>query len=120
MIPTLLRLLQSWYSALEKMRYSLPDEDAREKAAGQSWPTRIGRLRDAALAVHTPHLRHMHSRLKAQVPYASCECALAPSDSLHFLRRTLPACCGASLAGISTTGHTWNPDAGGRSRGQEV
>ena len=85
MTPTLLRLLQSWYSALEKMRYSLPDEDAREKAAGQSWPTRIGRLRDAALAVCTPHLWHMHSLVKAQVSYASCKCRLAPLDSLQLL-----------------------------------
>lgn len=29
--------LQPWYSALEAMRYLLPDDQAREKLAGQSW-----------------------------------------------------------------------------------
>lgn len=33
------------------MRYSLPDEDAREKAAGEAWPTRIERFKEAALSV---------------------------------------------------------------------
>lgn len=58
-------LLQSWYNALEKMRFALPDEDAREKAAGQSWPIRIERLKDAALAVcicsANLHLMHTHA-----------------------------------------------------------
>jgi hypothetical protein len=29
--------LQPWYSALEAMRYLLPDDQAREKLTGQSW-----------------------------------------------------------------------------------
>ncbi|KAL0019092.1 hypothetical protein WJX77_000912 [Trebouxia sp. C0004] len=41
---------QGWYGALENMRYSLPDEDAREKAAGEAWPTRIERFKEAALS----------------------------------------------------------------------
>ncbi len=36
------------------MRYSLPDEDAREKAAGEAWPTRIERFKEAALSVSLP------------------------------------------------------------------
>ena len=43
--------LQSWYAALENMRFSLPDEDAREKAAGEALPFRIDRFKEAALAV---------------------------------------------------------------------
>jgi hypothetical protein len=30
-------LLQPWYTALETMRYLLPDDQAREKLAGQAW-----------------------------------------------------------------------------------
>ena len=44
-------LMQSWYGALENMRFSLPDEDAREKAAGEAWPIRIERFKEAALTV---------------------------------------------------------------------
>lgn len=43
--------LQGWYAALENMRFSLPDEDAREKAAGEALPFRIDRFKEAALAV---------------------------------------------------------------------
>lgn len=48
--------MQSWYGALENMRYSLPDEDAREKAAGEAWPTRIERFKEAALSVSFLHV----------------------------------------------------------------
>ena len=44
-------LLQSWYGALENMRFSLSDEDAREKAAGEALPFRIDRFKEAALTV---------------------------------------------------------------------
>ena len=47
--------MQSWYGALENMRYSLPDEDAREKAAGEAWPIRIERFKEAALSVSFLH-----------------------------------------------------------------
>lgn len=30
-------ILQPWYTALEAMRYLLPDDQVREKVAGQSW-----------------------------------------------------------------------------------
>lgn len=47
------------------MRFSLSDEDAREKAAGQSWPTRIERLKEAALAVYVALYPEFHMQLTA-------------------------------------------------------
>ena len=44
-------LMQSWYGALENMRFSLSDEDAREKAAGEALPFRIDCFKEAALNV---------------------------------------------------------------------
>ena len=73
-------LLQSWYTALEKMRFSLPDEDAREKAAGQSWPARIERLKDAALTVcPCCFLSSVSQRADFQgAQHVSCPCTVAP------------------------------------------
>ena len=51
MVASTSSLTQSWYGALENMRFSLPDEDAKEKAAGEAWPIRIERFKEAALSV---------------------------------------------------------------------
>lgn len=41
------------------MRFSLPDEDAREKAAGEALPFRIDRFKGAALAVRPQTCSHV-------------------------------------------------------------
>lgn len=43
--------LQPWYDLLESMHHALPDEDARDKFAGESWAMRLTRLADRQLEV---------------------------------------------------------------------
>ncbi|KAK9803422.1 hypothetical protein WJX72_010826 [[Myrmecia] bisecta] len=40
-----------WYSTLEQYRYLLPEEDAKEKLAGEAWPAKIQRSKEVALQV---------------------------------------------------------------------
>ncbi|KAF6265909.1 dynein heavy chain 2 [Scenedesmus sp. NREL 46B-D3] len=40
---------QPWYAALESMRYLLPEEDAKDKLAGQSWQVKLLRQADRSL-----------------------------------------------------------------------
>jgi hypothetical protein len=35
--------VQPWYELLEAHRHLLPEEEARERLAGESWPLRLGR-----------------------------------------------------------------------------
>ena len=56
------------------MRFSLPDEDAREKAAGEALPFRIDRFKEAALAVSAQACLHTSSSglsLSAPLVYAA-------------------------------------------------
>jgi hypothetical protein len=48
-------LLQPWYNALEAMHYLLPEDQAREKLAGQSW--QVGAQIGSAGHVHDPTKR---------------------------------------------------------------
>jgi hypothetical protein len=40
---------QPWYQLLETSRHLLPEEEARERLAGESWPLRLGRAAERCL-----------------------------------------------------------------------
>lgn len=42
--------VQPWYENLEGLRHLLPDEDAKDKAVGEAWPSRLQRMADRQLA----------------------------------------------------------------------
>lgn len=63
--------MQSWYGALENMHFSLPDDEAREKAAGEAWPLRIERFKEAALSVSSVLDTYHHVCLCCQHQRAS-------------------------------------------------
>ena len=41
--------LQPWYEHLESLRHLLPEEEAKDKATGESWPAKLMRLADRQL-----------------------------------------------------------------------
>jgi hypothetical protein len=41
--------LQPWYEHLEALRYLLPEEDAKDKFTGESWPAKLQRLAERQL-----------------------------------------------------------------------
>ncbi|GAX80571.1 hypothetical protein CEUSTIGMA_g8008.t1 [Chlamydomonas eustigma] len=44
-----LEATRPWYEHLETLRYLLPEEEAKDKATGESWPARLMRLADRQL-----------------------------------------------------------------------
>lgn len=72
--------LQPWYSALEAMRYLLPDDQAREKLAGQSW--QVCALCTASCCEHActcapplrPDLRQTHLQKLLCAVHLCCVC----------------------------------------------
>ncbi len=42
---------QPWYEHLESLRYLLPDDEARDKFIGESWPAKLQRLAERQLGV---------------------------------------------------------------------
>ncbi len=44
-------LMQPWYEHLESLRYLLPEEEAKDKFTGESWPAKLQRLAERQLAV---------------------------------------------------------------------
>jgi hypothetical protein len=49
LIPPSLLPPQPWYEHLEALRYLLPEEDAKDKFTGESWPAKLQRLAERQL-----------------------------------------------------------------------
>lgn len=62
------------------MRFSLPDEDAREKAAGEALPFRIDRFKEVALAVSPQAC--LHRQILTTAPFSVSAVANASSSGL--------------------------------------
>ncbi|MEW5308986.1 MAG: hypothetical protein WDW38_000903 [Sanguina aurantia] len=73
MLPTKLAELtgdveayKPWYDLLESMHHALPDEDARDKFAGESWAVRLTRLADRQLEVLDTEERQYKEEMRSE------------------------------------------------------
>ncbi len=62
---------QPWYECLEGLKHLLPDDEARDRLAGESWPLRLARSADRCLEVlHVEQAKFSDDMADAQQAFA--------------------------------------------------
>lgn len=67
-------LLQPWYECLEGFKHLLPEEEARDRLAGESWPLRLARSAERCLEVlHMEQARFSDDMAGAQQAFVMAQ-----------------------------------------------